>query len=121
MVVKDLPGGCSGVGRGTAHVEASMEQGPRGKWFAVEVQIPDGQQELGLEKEAGTGSSHQSLECKARSLNFILCAGPANKGFQQIRASSESPSGCNVEDRLEGVRPEVGRLSFFHPQVCLRS
>lgn len=58
VVAKGLPGGSSGVGRGTAHAEASMEHGPSGKRFAVEVQVPEGQQEIGLEKEAGIGSSH---------------------------------------------------------------
>lgn len=53
--MRSLPVGCSGVGMGTARAEAGMEHGSGGRWFAMEVQVLDRQQETGLEKEAGMG------------------------------------------------------------------
>lgn len=56
--VKGLLGSSSGVGRGIARAATSLEHGPSGMQFVAKVQIPGGQQERDLEKEAGTGLSH---------------------------------------------------------------
>lgn len=63
---------CRGVGRGAAHAEASRENGPSGTQFAVEAQVSDGQQDIGLEKERHRIKSPRAWSAR---LEFELFSG----------------------------------------------
>lgn len=64
--MRSLLVGCRGVGRGVARAEASMEHGPSGRQFAVEVQVSDVQQDTGWKKRETQDLVTQGLECQAR-------------------------------------------------------
>ena len=87
--------GFGGVGRGPACAEASVERGPSG-----------GEICCGRAGSRWKKKQAQDQVTQARSLNFILCARPASKGFRRSKYQ-KAPLAAVWRTRLEGTRPKV--------------